>query len=128
MTRSVVAKKKILVVEDDVPLREAICLKLSKRGYEVIQATTGEEALALLGKTMPDFVWLDILLPGIDGLEVLKVVRETKSTKDLPVIVVSASCGPEKIKRATEMNICEYAVKSDHKLDSIIGRVASYIK
>lgn len=121
-------KKKILVVEDDIPLREAICLKLEKEGYEVIQAMTGEEALVKLGEATPDLVWLDVLLPGIDGLEVLKNIRATEATKDLPAIIVSASCGPEKMKRASDMVICEYFVKSDHKLEAIVSKAKTYIK
>ena len=115
--------KTVLVVEDEPPLQEAIKFKLEQRGINVIAASTGEQALELLKVKRPQLVWLDILLPGISGLEVLERIRKDPKLKDLAAIMVSVSAGPEKIKRATEMNVLDYIVKSDHKLDDIIEKV-----
>src|SRR3972149_8270100 len=106
-------KRIILLVEDEVALQEAVKLKLEKGGLEVWPAGTGEEALTILAKKRPTLIWLDILLPSMNGLELLRKIRENPSLKDLPVIVVSVSAGPEKIKQAFSLNVIDYLIKSD---------------
>jgi DNA-binding response OmpR family regulator len=69
-------KTKVLVVEDEEPIRRFITLNLSAAGYEVGEADTGENALAMLGSFRPDVIVLDLMLPGIGGLEVCRQVRE----------------------------------------------------
>lgn len=121
------AKKLILVVEDELNLLEAIKRKLEKENVNVLTAETGEEALAALEKQKPDLVWLDILLPGINGLEVLRNIRNNPSLTNLKVVVVSVSAGNDKIKEARALNVSEYIIKSENTLDSIVKRVLSYL-
>lgn len=116
-------KKTVLLIEDESALREAVKMKLEKKGIEVLVAETGEKGLSILQEKKPDLVWLDILLPGINGLEVLKRIREDEKTKNLPVIVVSVSGGQEKIKQAFVLNVIDYLVKSEYKIDDIIKKV-----
>ncbi len=116
-------KKIVLLIEDELALQEAVKMKLEKKGIEVWAAETGEKGLSFLKEKKPDLVWLDILLPGINGLEVLRRIRENEKTKDLPVIVVSVSSGQEKIKQAFSMNIIDYLVKSEYTIDDIIRKV-----
>lgn len=121
-------KKTVLLVEDEVALQEAAKLKLEESGMKVLPATNGEEALAILKKTKPDFVWLDILLPGIDGFGVLKTIREDQNLKDLPVMIVSVSSSPEKIQKALSSDhITDYIVKSNYKLGDIIKKVVNVL-
>lgn len=119
--------KTILVVEDEQNLLKAIERKLEKENVNVLTAKTGEEALMALEKQKPDLVWLDILLPGINGLEVLRSIRNNPLLKDLKAVVVSISCGDDKIKEARALNVSEYIVKSENTLESIVKRVLSYI-
>lgn len=121
-------KKSVLLVEDEIALQEAVKLKLEKRGLEVWPTATGEEALTLLSQKKPTLVWLDILLPTMNGLELLRKFRENPSLKDLPVIVVSVSAGPEKIKQAFSLNVIDYLIKSDFTIDQIIQKVEDIIK
>ncbi len=116
--------KTVLVVEDEPALQEAIKFKLEKRGINVMLASSGEQALEMLKQKRPQLIWLDILLPGINGLEVLEKIRQDNQLKDLAVIMVSVSAGPEKIKRAQEMKALDYIVKSDYKLDDIVEKVS----
>jgi CheY-like chemotaxis protein len=116
-------KKMVLVIEDEVSLQEAVRIKLEQTGVEVLVAGTGEEGLKLLKKKKPDLVWLDILLPGINGLEVLRMIRENDDTKDIPVVVVSVSSGEEKIKQAFSLNIVDYLIKSEYTLDDIVNKI-----
>ncbi len=116
-------KKTVLLIEDEASLQEAVKMKLEKAGVEVIAASTGEEGISLLKKEKPDLVWLDILLPGINGLEVLRRIREDAQMKELPVIVVSVSGGQEKIKQAFSMNVVDYLIKSEYTIDDLIKKV-----
>jgi CheY-like chemotaxis protein len=121
-------QKTILVVEDDPGLQEAIKLKLKKDGLKTLSAGTGEEAIDVL-KNNPDvdLVWLDYLLPKMDGLEVLQKVRQDPEIKNVKVIVVSVSSSPEKMKQAYALDIVGYIVKSEGTLDNIVKRVEGFI-
>ena len=120
-------QKSILVIEDEPALQEAIKMKLEKDGISVIAFSTAEEGAEFLKKEKPDLIWLDILLPGMNGLEFLKVIREDLNLKDLPVVVVSVSSSQEKIKKAFDLNIADFIVKSEGDLNSIIKRVEEHL-
>ena len=122
--------KTILVVEDDQGLQEAIKIKLEKDGFRILLASTGEEAIDILEENYDgiDLVWLDYLLPKMDGLEVLKKVREDPKIKDTKVVMVSVSGSPEKVKQAYALEILSYIVKSEGTLEAIVKRVEEYIK
>src|SRR3989304_5252314 len=120
-------KKSILVVEDEPALLEAVKLKLVKLEFDALTATTGEEALTTLSQKKPNLVWLDVLLPGMNGLEVLRKIREKTETKDLPVVIVSVSASPEKIKQAFALNVLDYIVKSEFTIDAIIKKVQGLV-
>ena len=83
-------KKVILTVDDEEHILELISYNLERNGYEVLKALTGEEALEILDQHQVDLVLLDRMLPGIDGMEVLKQIRGDKNKKDLPVILLTA--------------------------------------
>lgn len=120
-------KKSILVVEDEPALQEAVKLKLTQKGIDVVTANSGEEAVQKLKEKKPSLVWLDVLLPGMNGLEVLRWIRESSDFKDLPAVIVSVSGGQEKIKQAFSMNVLDYIVKSEYTIDDIVKRVQSFL-
>ncbi len=117
--------KTILVIEDEDALQEAIRRKLSVAGYNVLYAGTAERGLEILehGVPYPDLIWLDLLLPGMGGFQLLELMRTNPSFKDIPVMVASVSASPEKIQRAFRLNIVEYIVKSEHRLEDIVKKV-----
>jgi two-component system alkaline phosphatase synthesis response regulator PhoP len=117
----------VLLVEDEAALQEAARMKLEKVGISVISATTGEEGLKILETTRPTLVWLDLLLPGMNGLEVLRGIRSDPKNADLPVIVVSVSGGEEKIKRAFALNAVDYLVKSQYTIEDIVKHVKDIV-
>lgn len=121
-------KKIVLLIEDEPALHEAVKMKLEKEGIEVRGADTGEKGLSLLAEKRPNLVWLDVLLPGINGLEVLRRIREDAKTKDLPVIIVSVSSGQEKVKQAFSMNVIDYIIKSEYTIDDIIEKVKNILE
>lgn len=125
--KSAAEKKIVLVVEDEQALQEAIRLKLIKEGIGVEVASSGEQALRYLEKNKPNLVWLDLLLPGMNGLELLRKIREELKMKDLPVVVVSVSGGQEKVKQALSMNAVDYIVKSSYNLKDIINKIKKFL-
>lgn len=82
--------EKVMIVDDEQNILELLEYNLKKEGFEVIRADTGEKAASLLEKTKPDIILLDQMLPGIDGLELLKRIRANSNFSDIPVIMVTA--------------------------------------
>jgi CheY-like chemotaxis protein len=80
----------ILIVDDEREIRELLRYNLERQGYQVLTAQDGEEGLARIFATHPDLVLLDLLLPGLNGLEVLRELRQEPSTRDLPVLLLTA--------------------------------------
>lgn len=118
-------KIKILVVEDSVGLVKVISMKLKSLGFDCLVATTGEEALLKL-QEKPDIVWLDIYLPGISGYEFLKKIRESKKTRNLPVVVVTNSAGEQMKEELEKLGILDFFVKAESRLDHIVGRILKH--
>jgi two-component system cell cycle response regulator DivK len=80
----------ILVVEDNEPSRDALARRLERRGYEVVVATDGREAVAAGRLAKPDLILMDLGLPGIDGWEATRQLKSHATTKEIPIIVLSA--------------------------------------
>jgi DNA-binding response OmpR family regulator len=95
-----VSKSRILVVDDDARLVHIVAMYLGIEGYEVATAENGEEGLAEIARQPPDLVILDIMMPGMDGIEVCKRVRSDPETRSLPVLMFSALSSDEDIERA----------------------------
>ena len=83
----IATKKKVLIVDDEQPLLRVLSIKMRVSGYEVVTATSGERALELVKSAHPDIMLLDIIMPGMDGLQVLEKLRPVC---DMPVITFSA--------------------------------------
>ena len=82
--------KNVMVVEDNEKNRKLMRVVLKAKGYNVIEATTGEEALNILKNQKPDIILMDIQLPGIDGLTLVRQIKADLLTKDIPIIAVTA--------------------------------------
>ncbi|MBB4066081.1 putative bifunctional diguanylate cyclase/phosphodiesterase [Gellertiella hungarica] len=111
-TQAEASRKPRLLIVDDVTDNRAILLRrFERRGFEVTEADSGMAALALIARQPFDVVLLDVMMPGIDGLEVLKRVRENFSPVELPVIMVTAKSQSEDIVSALEMQANDYVTK-----------------
>jgi DNA-binding response OmpR family regulator len=106
-----VAKRKILVVDDDPTMVKLINVNLKLNNYSVVEATSGEQALDVLVKEPLDLVVLDIMMPGVDGWEVLKRVRNNPETEEMPVILVTAKTQDSDVIRGWELGADEYVIK-----------------
>lgn len=121
-------KKKILIVEDELPLLEIMADKLSEEGFAVIRAEDGEKGLELAKEQHPDLILLDILLPKLDGMEVLKKLREDAWGKEAEIILLTNLSGSEKVAEATGLGAYNYLVKSDWKLEDVVKKVKETLK
>lgn len=124
-----VSQKMILVVEDEAPLQEAISFQLEKLGVRVLGALNAEEALTILESgERPALIWLDLLLPGMGGFAFLEKLRSSEKFRDMPVAIVSVSASQEKIRRAFELNVVDYLVKSQYKISDLADRIVALLK
>jgi len=119
---------KILVVEDDKFLRELIVRKLSDEDFNVEEAVDGEEGLRKIKELKPDLVLLDLILPGIDGFEVLSRMKEEISLSSVPVIILSNLGQREDIERGLKLGAVDYLVKAHFTPNEIIEKVKKVLK
>ena len=120
-------KKTILVVEDEEPMQLVLRDVLKVEGYAVLEAKNGVEGLDLALNGHPDLILLDILMPKMDGLEMLKKLREDKWGLHVPVIVLTNLSDNEDIAKAVEEDVFEYFVKTDIRIDEVIQRIREKI-
>ncbi len=103
--------KRILVCDDDALLIDLLEYRLASRGYEIIIARDGSEALARLAEATPDAIILDAMMPVVDGYEVLRRIRETEALAAIPVIMLTARKQERDILEALELGANDYIVK-----------------
>ena len=103
-------KLKILVVDDEPQFVELIKMRLEDDGYDVVTAFDGREGLEKVKSESPDAVLLDILMPGLDGIKVLKKIRS--KNKDLPVFIVTAFSNEERFEKARKYDVSGFIVKT----------------
>jgi two-component system phosphate regulon response regulator PhoB len=105
------AKAIILIIEDDPDIQELLSFAMTNEGWKLLQAKTGEEGLAFLKKGPVNCVLLDIMLPGMDGLKVLKKIKESEQCRNIPVIMTSAKGEEADIITGLELGADDYVVK-----------------
>lgn len=115
--------KTILVVEDDKFLRELITRKLSEEGYNTIEAVDGEDGARKIKEEMPDLVLLDLILPGMDGFEVLANIKQDPKTSPVPIIVFSNLGQTEDVEKGMKLGAIDYMVKAHFTPVEIIEKV-----
>ena len=114
----------ILLAEDDRILRKAGEATLKKRGYAVIAAVDGEDALAKARAHKPDLILLDVIMPKLQGFEVLANLKNDAATRDIPVIMLSNLQDESDVRKATDAGALDYLVKSNVPLDVLAARIA----
>lgn len=122
--------KKILVVEDDITMREIVVAKLTAFGYKVVEADDGKKAIAVWTKEKPDLVLLDLMLPEMDGFSVLETMRKSVDSKlaNTKVIILSNLWSKEDIERTKKLSIEEFMVKAYHTTEDILEEVKKILK
>lgn len=105
------SKRKILVVDDDPTMVKLINVNLKLNNYLVAEANSGEEALEIVDSEDLDLIVLDIMMPGVDGWEVLQRIRSNPDTEEMPVILVTAKTQDSDVIRGWELGADEYVIK-----------------
>ena len=121
------ADKRVLVVEDDRFLRRACEASLQHRGLTVLSANNGEDGLRLARAENPDLILLDLLMPRMSGLEVLRALRSEEGTRRIPVLVLSNSSSPQDVRDVTALGVAGYWVKAHLSLKELGDRVTSLL-
>ena len=121
-------KKKILIVEDDNFVAEVYLAKLTEMGYEAILAQNGEEGLAALKKDKIDMILLDILMPIMNGVEMLEEIKKREEWKNIPVILLTNVGEKESIQKVREMGVKNYLIKSHFTPAEVIEKIESVFK
>ncbi len=124
------AKKKIMIIEDDMFVMDIYQTKFSLEGFEVISAENGIEALKKIEKenVVPDLMLLDIVMPYMDGLEVLKRLKENKNVSGVPVILLTNLSQKEQVSRGLELGASDYLIKSHFTPSEVMEKVKVYLK
>lgn len=119
--------KRVLVAEDDRVLRRA-CEEILKRGgYTVLSAEDGAAALELARQEHPDLVLLDLLMPKLSGLDVLRSLKAADETRDIPVVILSNSSRAIEMDEATALGAAGYLVKANLSLQDLIEHVRRHV-
>jgi CheY-like chemotaxis protein len=121
------AIKKVLLAEDDRFLRRACATALGKRGFVVLLAEDGEQALEVARRELPALVLLDLLMPKMTGIEVLRALHEDVATRHIPIVILSNSSRELEMRDARELGAVDYLVKANLSLQALGDRVAQLL-
>lgn len=120
--------KTILIIEDDKFLRQLISQKLFKEGYDVSEAVDGEEGLKKIREEKPGLILLDLILPGIDGFEVLSQMRKEQEIAHIPIIILSNLGQKEDVEKGLNLGAVDYLIKAHFTPGEIIEKVKNALK
>lgn len=119
---------RVLLVEDDRFLRRACEVSLRQRGFVVTTAADGEEALRKVRAEVPDLILLDLLMPKMTGIEVLKALRAEEATKEIRVLILSNSSREQDVEEIKTLGVSGYFVKADLSLQALGDMVARLLE
>jgi two-component system, OmpR family, alkaline phosphatase synthesis response regulator PhoP len=122
------SEKKVLVVDDEHAVRVALSDRLESAGFDVELANNGIEGLKKALVEHPDLIILDILMPKMDGIEMLKILREDTWGKDVPVMILTNISDYFQLEEALKIGISEYMVKAEWSLKEVVERVKAVLK
>ena len=116
---------RVLIVDDDAIVREIYGLALERAGYGVLAAADGLEGLEMVASARPDFVFLDIRMPKLDGIGVLKRIVADHTTREIPIVMLSNYDEPDVVRETLELGAKEYLVKvsiDPRSLPAVVSR------
>lgn len=120
-------KKKILLVEDDVFIRDIYDTKLCQENFEVVMAENGSDALVKLENFLPDLILLDIVMPYMDGMDFLKEFKKNEKWKDVPIIMLSNLSEKERVDEAMGLGVNDYLIKSHFTPSEVVEKINSLL-
>lgn len=120
--------KTILIIEDDDFFRELIRKKLTSKDFSFLEAVNGETGIEMMKEKKPDLVLLDLLLPNIDGFEVVTQIKSDPEISNIPIIVLSNLGQKEDIDRALKLGASDYLIKSQFDIDQVIEKITNVLQ
>jgi len=120
--------KTILIVEDDKFLRDLIARKLTTEGFNILSAVDGEEGIKKIKEEKPDLILLDLILPGIDGFEVLSQMKTDPDIASIPVIILSNLGQREEVEKGLKLGAVDYLIKAHFTPGEIIEKIKNTLK
>src|SRR5579871_3055558 len=123
-----VKKPRLLLIEDNPDTRQIYKDVFEREGFEVLQAEDGEKGLTYAQATLPDVILLDIMLPKLNGFDLLKRLRAQKETQDLPVMIFSALADASDKRKAADLGVTEYSIKAFNSPKQVVGRVRALLE
>lgn len=121
-------KKNILIIEDDEFFRELISNNLSSGGFGIFQAPDGQKGIEKAKESKPDLVLLDLLLPKIDGFEVLASLKGDPETSSIPIIILSNLDSKEDIEKGLKLGATDFLIKSQFGSDEIVTKIKKILE
>lgn len=118
---------KILVVDDEKDLRDALRTMLESAGYSVVEASDGEEGLKVAEEEKPDLILLDIMMPKMNGHQVLNRLRQTRWGLHIHVLILTNADDPLNISQGVGLQSDDYIIKSQISLKDILGKVKQHL-
>ena len=119
---------KILLIEDDPFLIDIYTTKLKEKGFQVSVVVDGEEALLKVNEENPDLVLLDIVLPQLDGWEILRKIKSNPKFKDLKIIILSNLGQKEEVEKGLKLGATKYLIKAHYTASEVVEEIKKVIK
>lgn len=120
--------KKILIVEDEPATMKALVDKLESVGFKTLKAKNGKEGIRVALEKKPDLILLDLVLPVMDGITMLKNLRQNKWGKDVLIIILTNLSDPRKVVNGLHSGVRDFLVKTDWTLEDVIKKVKERLK
>jgi two-component system, OmpR family, alkaline phosphatase synthesis response regulator PhoP len=115
--------KKVLIAEDEVSMQLALKRKLEQGGYDVRTASDGSQVLEMIRREVPDLLLLDLIMPKLDGISVLRELKKEESAKAMPVIILTNLSTGDKVAEAMQLGTFDFLVKSNYSLSDVLRKV-----
>lgn len=119
--------KKVLIIEDDKFLAKMLAKMLESQKHQALLAVNGKEGLEKAAEQKPDLILLDIMLPDIDGFDVLQKIKNDQSLQNSPVVIMSNLGQPEDVAQGKKLGAVDHLVKSDFSLDEVGEKINKYL-
>jgi len=119
--------KQILFIEDEEALQKTVGEALRQDGFEVLSALDGEIGIRIAKDKKPSLIILDLILPKLDGFEVLEELKKSEDTKSIPVIVLTNLEDLKGIQKAIDLGATTYLIKSNYRLDEVLEKIKGVV-
>ncbi|MFA5051248.1 MAG: response regulator [Patescibacteria group bacterium] len=122
------SKHTVLIVEDEPSIRDAIVIKLTRKGFTVLEAKNGQEGLDIALQKHPDLILLDVIMPIMDGLTVIKKLKEDEWGKTVPVLLLTNLSDPEAVSKSIKIDRSDFLIKSNWTLEEVVEKINQKLK